>query len=40
MINSLNLSLTLKDKLELIRIADPKNTGKCDLELFIKKIEH
>ncbi|EAR94381.2 EF hand protein (macronuclear) [Tetrahymena thermophila SB210] len=38
-INSLNLKLTLREKLLLIRIADPEETGKCDIQLIIKKIE-
>jgi Ca2+-binding EF-hand superfamily protein len=38
-INSLNLKLTLHEKLILIRIADPECSGKCDITLFIKKIE-
>lgn len=38
-INSLNLKLTLSEKILLSRIADPQNTGKCDIMLLLKKIE-
>lgn len=38
-INSLNLKLTLQEKLMLIRIADPESTGKCDVALLIKRVE-
>lgn len=35
----MNLKLTLKEKLLLIKISDPDSTGKCDITLFMKKIE-
>ena len=39
-INSLDLNLKLKEKLMLIRMADPDGKGKCDIQLFISKIEN
>lgn len=39
LLNSLNLKLTLQEKILLIRIADPEVTGKCDITLLIKSIE-
>ena len=38
-LNSLNLDLTLREKITLYRIVDPEKTGKVDLQHFINLIE-
>lgn len=38
-INSLNLGLTLRERLKLIQIADPANSGKVDFQKLIEKFD-
>ena len=39
MLKSLDLGLSLKEKLILTRIADPEGTGKCDIQTFVSRFE-
>lgn len=38
MLNSLNMKFSIKEKLQLIQLADPLHTRLCDIDMFIKKV--